>query len=174
TCLREVPTGRKPGSKLSEASKMLRRIEKGLNNERRKSQVANATGQAPFPISSSRTSADFNFAANSDGTMDPSLNKNGPANGRGPNNMTSNATTPTATEPTPASPLTNLPGPYSSKRAHWPITLWTAMTTMTTMTESHRTADHSLPAYSLVRTVATHSGSALPRPNPTAAPRRGR
>ncbi|KAG8726642.1 hypothetical protein FRC12_023212, partial [Ceratobasidium sp. 428] len=100
--------GRKPGSKLSEASKMLRRIEKGLNNERRKSQVANATGQAPFPISSSRTSADFNFA-NSDGFMDPSLNKNGPANGRGPNNMASNATTPTATESTPAPPLTNPP-----------------------------------------------------------------
>ncbi|KAG8785450.1 hypothetical protein FRC12_017562 [Ceratobasidium sp. 428] len=156
---------------------MLRRIEKGLNNERRKSQVANATGQAPFPISSSRTSADFNFAANSDGTMDPSLNKNGPVNGRGPNNMTLNATTPTATEPTPVSPLPTCragPGPYSSKRAHWPITLWTAMIPMIPMTESHWTADHSLPAYSLVRIVATHSGSALPRPNPTAAPRHDR
>ncbi|KAG9124657.1 hypothetical protein FRC07_010735 [Ceratobasidium sp. 392] len=100
--LREAPTG-----PLSEASKMLRRIEKGLNNERRKSQVASANGQAPFPISSSRTSNDFNFAGNSDGFMDPSLNKNAPNGPR--SQMPSSATTPTATEATPAPSLANGP-----------------------------------------------------------------
>ncbi|KAJ6455859.1 fungal-specific transcription factor domain-containing protein [Mycena sanguinolenta] len=38
--------GRKPGSKLSEASKMLRRLEKGLNSAKLKSQ---ATADAPYP-----------------------------------------------------------------------------------------------------------------------------
>ncbi|QRW00587.1 Fungal specific transcription factor domain [Ceratobasidium sp. AG-Ba] len=100
--------GRKPGSKLSEASKMLRRIEKGLNNERRKSQVANANGQTPYPISASRTSTgDFNFAGNSDGFMDPSLNKNGASAARA--QVGSSATTPTATEPAPPSALANVP-----------------------------------------------------------------
>ncbi|KAF8892684.1 fungal-specific transcription factor domain-containing protein [Infundibulicybe gibba] len=36
--------GRKPGSKLSEASKMLRRLEKGLNNAKLKSQTTDAAG----------------------------------------------------------------------------------------------------------------------------------
>ncbi|KAG8745331.1 hypothetical protein FRC10_008348 [Ceratobasidium sp. 414] len=85
---------------------MLRRIEKGLNNERRKSQVASAAGQTPFPLSASRTASDFNFAGNSDGFMDPSLNKNGPGAPRG---QASAATTPTATEPTPAPSLVNAP-----------------------------------------------------------------
>ncbi|EUC62088.1 priB protein [Rhizoctonia solani AG-3 Rhs1AP] len=70
--------GRKPGSKLSEASKMLRRIEKGLNNERKKSQVANGITQAPYPVNTSRPN-DFNFASNSDGFLDPSLNKSSTA-----------------------------------------------------------------------------------------------
>ncbi|KAF8758696.1 Fungal specific transcription factor domain [Rhizoctonia solani] len=87
--------GRKPGSKLSEASKMLRRIEKGLNNERKKSQVA----QAPYPINTPRAPSDFNFASNSDGFLDPSLNKNA-APPRGP---MSSSTTPTSTDPPPSS-----------------------------------------------------------------------
>ncbi|KAF8610559.1 hypothetical protein BDV93DRAFT_530461 [Ceratobasidium sp. AG-I] len=98
--------GRKPGSKLSEASKMLRRIEKGLNNERRKSQVTGTTGQAPYPISASRSSTDFNFTGNSDGFMDPSLNKNTPAP-RG--QMPPTATTPTATESPPIPTLATGP-----------------------------------------------------------------
>ncbi|KAF8710862.1 Fungal specific transcription factor domain, partial [Rhizoctonia solani] len=87
--------GRKPGSKLSEASKMLRRIEKGLNNERKKSQVA----QTPYPINTPRAPSDFNFASNSDGFLDPSLNKNA-APPRGP---MSSSTTPTSTDPPPSS-----------------------------------------------------------------------
>ncbi|CUA75048.1 Protein priB [Lentinula edodes] [Rhizoctonia solani] len=87
--------GRKPGSKLSEASKMLRRIEKGLNNERKKSQVANGITQAPYPVNTSRPS-DFNFASNSDGFLDPSL-KNA-TTPRGPP-----STTPTSTDAPPGS-----------------------------------------------------------------------
>ncbi|KAJ1309932.1 hypothetical protein OPQ81_006691 [Rhizoctonia solani] len=87
--------GRKPGSKLSEASKMLRRIEKGLNNERKKSQVANGITQAPYPANASRTPSDFNFASNSDGFLDPSLNKNTTA----PRGPMSASTTPTSTDP---------------------------------------------------------------------------
>ncbi|KDN51824.1 hypothetical protein RSAG8_00373, partial [Rhizoctonia solani AG-8 WAC10335] len=90
--------GRKPGSKLSEASKMLRRIEKGLNNERKKSQVANGITQAPYPVNPSRPS-DFNFASNSDGFLDPSLNKNTTA----PRGPMSTSTTPTSTDPPPGS-----------------------------------------------------------------------
>ncbi|KAH7340719.1 fungal-specific transcription factor domain-containing protein [Rhizoctonia solani] len=91
--------GRKPGSKLSEASKMLRRIEKGLNNERKKSQVANGVTHAPYPVNTSRGPNDFNFASNSDGFMDPSLNKNATA----PRGPMSTSTTPTSTELPPGS-----------------------------------------------------------------------
>ncbi|CAE6521010.1 unnamed protein product [Rhizoctonia solani] len=87
--------GRKPGSKLSEASKMLRRIEKGLNNERKKSQVANGIAQAPYPTNTSRAPSDFNFASNSDGFLDPSLNKNATA----PRGPLATSTTPTSTDP---------------------------------------------------------------------------
>ncbi|ELU44658.1 priB protein [Rhizoctonia solani AG-1 IA] len=91
-CLREAP----PGSQTRlQASKMLRRIEKGLNNERKKSQVA----QAPYPINTPRAPSDFNFASNSDGFLDPSLNKNA-APPRGP---MSSSTTPTSTDPPPSS-----------------------------------------------------------------------
>ncbi|KAF5386973.1 hypothetical protein D9615_001775 [Tricholomella constricta] len=45
--------GRKPGSKLSEASKMLRRLEKGLNSAKMKSQTTEASvsrpGDSPYP-----------------------------------------------------------------------------------------------------------------------------
>lgn len=41
--------GRKPGSKLSEASKMLRRLEKGLNTAKLKSQSAEAPPVSPYP-----------------------------------------------------------------------------------------------------------------------------
>ncbi|KAK2467121.1 hypothetical protein APHAL10511_001379 [Amanita phalloides] len=44
--------GRKPGSKLSEASKMLRRLEKGLNTAKMKSQSTEAS--MPIPYSSDR------------------------------------------------------------------------------------------------------------------------
>ncbi|PFH47676.1 hypothetical protein AMATHDRAFT_197707 [Amanita thiersii Skay4041] len=44
--------GRKPGSKLSEASKMLRRLEKGLNTAKMKSQSAEAN--MPLPYQSDR------------------------------------------------------------------------------------------------------------------------
>ncbi|CAE6496341.1 unnamed protein product [Rhizoctonia solani] len=91
--------GRKPGSKLSEASKMLRRIEKGLNNERKKSQVANGITHAPYPVNTSRGPNDFNFASNSDGFMDPSLSKNAAA----PRGPMSTSTTPTSTDPPPGS-----------------------------------------------------------------------
>ncbi|KDQ12322.1 hypothetical protein BOTBODRAFT_112983 [Botryobasidium botryosum FD-172 SS1] len=47
--------GRKPGSKLSEASKMLRRLEKGLSNAKLKSQASTSASQMPFPVSASRT-----------------------------------------------------------------------------------------------------------------------
>ncbi|KAJ7470490.1 fungal-specific transcription factor domain-containing protein [Mycena latifolia] len=40
--------GRKPGSKLSEASKMLRRLEKGLNSAKLKSQVADSPDRDPY------------------------------------------------------------------------------------------------------------------------------
>ncbi|KDQ59395.1 hypothetical protein JAAARDRAFT_32954 [Jaapia argillacea MUCL 33604] len=58
--------GRKPGSKLSEASKMLRRLEKGLNNAKMKSQAAeSAPVSGPFPPSESRTSpSDAQFYPN--------------------------------------------------------------------------------------------------------------
>lgn len=84
---------------------MLRRIEKGLNNERKKSQVANAIGQAPYPPSASRASTDFAFASNSDGFMDPSLNKNASA----PRGPMSASTTPTSTEPPSATFTTGSP-----------------------------------------------------------------
>lgn len=47
--------GRKPGSKLSEASKLLRRLEKGLNSAKPKQQSDN-TISSPYPMSDSRTS----------------------------------------------------------------------------------------------------------------------
>lgn len=46
--------GRKPGSKLSEASKMLRRLEKGLNTAKLKSQSAEASPATPYPPSDLR------------------------------------------------------------------------------------------------------------------------
>ncbi|KIM80927.1 hypothetical protein PILCRDRAFT_789166 [Piloderma croceum F 1598] len=48
--------GRKPGSKLSEASKLLRRLEKGLNSAKPKSQSDSAIS-SPYPISDSRNAA---------------------------------------------------------------------------------------------------------------------
>ncbi|RDB24029.1 Protein priB [Hypsizygus marmoreus] len=49
--------GRKPGSKLSEASKMLRRLEKGLNSAKMKSQTAETS---PYQVSDSRAGASQN------------------------------------------------------------------------------------------------------------------
>jgi hypothetical protein len=86
---------------------MLRRIEKGLNNERKKSQVANGVGQGPYSGSASRAATDFNFAGNSDGFMDPSLNKNTST----PLGSMSASTTPTSTDPPSATTLaTGSPG----------------------------------------------------------------
>lgn len=85
---------------------MLRRIEKGLNNERKKSQVANGIGQAPYPAPGSRLSTDFNFTGNSDGFMDPNLNKGTPA----PRGPMSTSTTPTSTDPPVNALATSSPG----------------------------------------------------------------
>lgn len=41
--------------RLSEASKMLRRLEKGLSNAKLKSQASSSSSQMPFPVSASRT-----------------------------------------------------------------------------------------------------------------------
>ncbi|KAF7440887.1 hypothetical protein PC9H_001236 [Pleurotus ostreatus] len=49
--------GRKPGSKLSEASKMLRRLEKGLNSAKLKSQSNEAALAASYPPNDSRSEA---------------------------------------------------------------------------------------------------------------------
>ncbi|TFK42840.1 fungal-specific transcription factor domain-containing protein [Crucibulum laeve] len=46
--------GRKPGSKLSEASKMLRRLEKGLNSAKMKSQSSDPALGSPYHTSDSR------------------------------------------------------------------------------------------------------------------------
>ncbi|TDL25071.1 hypothetical protein BD410DRAFT_718510 [Rickenella mellea] len=55
--------GRKPGSKLSEASKMLRKLEKGLTSAKIKSQAAQASLTSPYSPSDSRSglSADGQF-----------------------------------------------------------------------------------------------------------------
>ncbi|TFK72578.1 hypothetical protein BDN72DRAFT_763047, partial [Pluteus cervinus] len=89
--------GRKPGSKLSEASKMLRRLEKGLNNAKAKSQVTTEPALAASYASDSRASS----------SQDPSY-------------------PPIRTESTFSSPTTHLPSnqlpplniPYSSPEGY--------------------------------------------------------
>ncbi|KAJ7109106.1 fungal-specific transcription factor domain-containing protein [Mycena epipterygia] len=57
--------GRKPGSKLSEASKMLRRLEKGLNSAKLKSQAADPADRDPHYLQREHAySAASHFASN--------------------------------------------------------------------------------------------------------------
>src|SRR5437868_196463 len=48
-------------TRLSEASKMLRRLEKGLNNAKLKSQSADTTLRSPYPVSDPRSSQDSQY-----------------------------------------------------------------------------------------------------------------
>ncbi|KAF5372913.1 hypothetical protein D9758_001761 [Tetrapyrgos nigripes] len=65
--------GRKPGSKLSEASKMLRRLEKGLNTAKLKSQQsAEGSLQPPYPDGHLSAAQDSQFATNGRGEAFPS------------------------------------------------------------------------------------------------------
>ncbi|KAK7440278.1 hypothetical protein VKT23_017218 [Stygiomarasmius scandens] len=61
--------GRKPGSKLSEASKMLRRLEKGLNNAKLKSQQSAEAGLQPPYSDVNPVSQDARFNNGSRGDM---------------------------------------------------------------------------------------------------------
>ncbi|KAF9557675.1 hypothetical protein CPC08DRAFT_668433 [Agrocybe pediades] len=67
--------GRKPGSKLSEASKMLRRLEKGLNSAKMKSQSSDTT--SPYHTDDLRASSHLD-APYSSRPRDPSYNSSGP------------------------------------------------------------------------------------------------
>lgn len=65
--------GRKPGSKLSEASKMLRRLEKGLINAKRKSQSSESNMLPPFsdPGHNGSTESSFNGVLRGDPYASP-------------------------------------------------------------------------------------------------------